>query len=427
MKKIYFFASLAVAAAALTSCEADKEPIYHAPDPATFTLNTPPLANQTYLLETGGDIEITTSQPDYSVATPTNYSIDVTLDNEFVEATENTQANYVTLLPKEPTQARMLFEAKTINQTILDFLGIASYSDYPEEGLAPVKLTIRAHAWLTGVESSLCQSNTITLSSVQPYNPYPEGGRVIYWVGDVSGWVVGDNDAAQQYADWVLTETEKGSNIYVGAFNVPQGAKNFRFYTELGNWDKGSIGSTPDGQNITVSITDEPVEFPAYSTGGNWATEASWAGGYITFTVDLNDEEHPAVTMQAGNWDTSKLNFIYLVGECSAWSVNADNAEEIYANYKLYDWEGNGIYSNTFEVAADKATFRFYTVLGDWDKGSIGSQTDDNPVEIALTDGNYAGACVDGKGSWKIPDWAGGKLKMVVNITDMTVDFSAAE
>ena len=171
MKKIYFFATLAVAAATLTSCEADKEPIYHAPDPATFVLNTPPMANQTYILETGGDIEITTSQPDYSVATPTNYSIDVTLADAFVEASEGVEANYITVLPKQPTQARMLFDAKTLNQTILDLMGIKTYNDYPEEGLAPVELNIRAHAWLTGVESSRCVSNTITLKSVQPYNP----------------------------------------------------------------------------------------------------------------------------------------------------------------------------------------------------------------------------------------------------------------
>ncbi|MBD5354846.1 MAG: hypothetical protein HDR85_08100 [Bacteroides sp.] len=427
MKKIYFFATLAVAAATLTSCEADKEPIYHAPDPATFVLNTPPMANQTYILETGGDIEITTSQPDYSVATPTNYSIDVTLADAFVEASEGVEANYITVLPKQPTQARMLFDAKTLNQTILDLMGIKTYNDYPEEGLAPVELNIRAHAWLTGVESSRCVSNTITLKSVQPYNPYSEGGRVIYWVGDVSGWVVDATDAATQYADWVLTETEKGSNIYVAAFNVPAGAKNFRFFTELGDWGKGSIGSTADGSNLTVAVTDQPVEHPAYSSGGNWTTEESWAGGYITFTVDLNDEEHPAVTMQAGNWDTSKLDFIYLVGDCSVWSVDADNAEELYANFKLYDWEGNGIYSNTFEVAADKATFRFYTELGDWGKGSLGSQDEDNPIDITMTDGNYAGAYVNGKGSWKVTNWEGGKMKMVVNTNDMTVDFSAAE
>lgn len=436
MKKIYLFASLAIAAAALTSCEADKEPIYHAPTPATFVLNTPALANQTYILQTGGEIEITTSQPDYSVATPTNYTIDVTLADEFIETTEETEANYITLTPKEPTQARMIFEAKTINQSILDMMGIKTYNDYPEEGIDPVKLNIRAHAWITGVESSLCTSNTITLSSVQLYNPYTEGGRVIYWVGDVSGWVVGESDAAEQYANWVLTETEKGSNIYVGAFKIPAGSKNFRFYTQLGDWDKGSLGSSLDGnEKVAINPTELGVKLNVIPGGqGNWCTEASWDGGYMTFTVDLseydiNDIANSKVTIRAqkGNWDTSNLKYIYLVGDCSAWSVSDDNAEEIYKNYKLYDWEGDGIYSNTFEIAEGKATFRFYTALGNWDAGSLGSQTDDNPVEVSMTDGNYAGPYVEGKGSWKFPDWTGGKMKMVVNTNDMSVDFSVAE
>lgn len=64
MKKLYILASLAVAAFAFTSCEADKEPVYYAPDPATFVLNTPPMANQLYVLENGGTVNLTTSQPE---------------------------------------------------------------------------------------------------------------------------------------------------------------------------------------------------------------------------------------------------------------------------------------------------------------------------------------------------------------------------
>lgn len=41
MKKLYILASLAVAAASLTSCEADKEPVYVAPAEKVFSLSTP--------------------------------------------------------------------------------------------------------------------------------------------------------------------------------------------------------------------------------------------------------------------------------------------------------------------------------------------------------------------------------------------------
>lgn len=118
MKKLYFLASLAVATLSFTSCEADKEPVYHDPDPATFVLNTPPMAEQLYLLENGGTVELTTSQPDYGVATVTQYSVDITLADAFVEATESTEANYLTLSSKQPTQVKISLDANAFDEAI---------------------------------------------------------------------------------------------------------------------------------------------------------------------------------------------------------------------------------------------------------------------------------------------------------------------
>lgn len=436
MKKLYILASLAVASLGFTSCEADKEPVYHDPQPATFVLNTPPMANQLYILESSSAVDLTTSQPDYGVATVTNYSVDVTLDDSFVEAADGKEANYKTITPKAPTQARISLDAKALDEALCQLKGITTFAEWPEEGVEPVKVTMRAHAWISGFPNSECVSNDVVLQAVQLYNPYPEGDRVIYWVGDVSGWVVGEADAAAKYADWVLTETGKGTNIYVGAFDIPAGSKNFRFYTQLGDWGKGSIGSSSDGSvNKEFDPTKDGVQLDPVAGGqGNWSTPATWEGGFVTFTVNLSDYnvDDPAgstvtVLAQKGNYDFSKMNFIYLVGDCSAWSVDADNATEIYANYKLYDYDSNGVYTGTFDIAEGKATFRFYSELGNWDKNSIGSQTDDNPLEVTMTDGNYAGACVSGKGSWKFTDWTGGKMKMVVDTNNMTVDFSTVE
>lgn len=430
MKQLYILASLAVAAATFTSCEADKEPVYYAPDPATFVLNTPPFANQTYILETGGDVQLTTSQPDYGIATVTNYSVDVTLADDFVEASEGTEANYITLTPKAPTQAKIDIEAKALDEAICKLMGITSFAQYPEEGLDPVKLTVRAHAWITNVASSECVSNSIVLESVQPYNPFPETGRTIYIVGTFTGWGV-DSATPDSYSMWGLDETGVGTNVYVGAFDIPKGVQTFRFYTELGAWgDNGklpSIGPKPnDGDNVNIDFSDEATTISAVPGKGAWQTTDTWQGGFVTFTIDMNDPDAITVTTREGNWDTSKLKFIYLVGDCSAWSVSEGNAEEIYADFKLYDWDNNGIYSNTFNIAEGKATFRFYTELGNWDKGSLGSQVDDNPLEVAMTDGVYSGGFVEGKGSWKFPDWAGGEMKMIVNTNDNTVSFSTA-
>ena len=208
MKKLYILASLAVAAAAFTSCEADKEPIYHAPEPATFILNTPPMANQLYILQDGGTVSLTTSQPDYGVATTTQYSVDVTLDNEFVEATaEGGEANYMTLTPKVPTQAKIELDAKELDEALCKLMGVSSFAQYPEEGIAPVKVTMRAHAWITNVASSQCVSNNIVLEAVQLFNPFPEVPRFVYFVGAPTGWTEPSEANAKLYANWAIEET----------------------------------------------------------------------------------------------------------------------------------------------------------------------------------------------------------------------------
>lgn len=427
MKKLYFLASLAVATLSFTSCEADKEPVYHDPDPATFVLNTPPMAEQLYLLENGGTVELTTSQPDYGVATVTQYSVDITLADTFVEATESSEANYLTLSSKQPTQAKISLDANDFDEAICQLQGITSFAEYPEEGLDPVKVTLRTHAWISGFESSECVSNEIVLKAVQPYNPYSETGRSIYIVGSVSGWAISPADPTL----WALKETGIKTNIYVGAFDIPAGEQYFRFYTALGDW--GSDGQLPsvgpnanDGENEMVTLTDEPVKHSAVPGKGAWYTSADWEGGFVTFTVDLNDESAITVTMQKGNFDYANMKYIYLVGEPSAWSVNADNAEEIYADYKLYDYDSNGIYSGTFEVPEGKSTFRFYTQLGSWDEEfSLGAQVEDNPVEGAFDNGVFTGSYVVGKGSWTFPAWTGGKMKMTVNTNDKTVTYEA--
>lgn len=439
MKKFQYIIALAAAFVGFTSCEDDKEPVYH--EPTEFHLNTPPFANHHYELTDGGSIELTCSQPNYGYSAVTNYGIDVSLTGEFTtNEADGTSSFYHINADKS---ARMVISDKDLATAICTLSGIEDYANYPAEGLTVSPVYIRATANLSGVPSSaIISDETIQLASVTAFNPYREGGRVIYFVGDASAWSVGEANANEIYEPFTLTETAKGSNVYVGAFNIKPKSDgsgiNFRFYTELGDWGKGSIGSSTDGNvNMLVNITKEPVEHNAVADGqGNWQIPGSWTEGYVTFTVDLNglDTENPAdskifVTMQAGNYDFSKMAFIYLVGAPSAWSVEDPNAEQIYANFKLYDYDDNGIYMGVFNVPAGSALFRFYTELGKWgDDGalpSIGAAPADGNTDITMTDGVYSGPCVHGKGNWQIPDWAGGKMKMTVNTVANTVVFEA--
>lgn len=123
--------------------------------------------------------------------------------------------------------------------------------------------------------------------------------------------------------------------------------------------------------------------------------------------------------------------YIYLVGDPEGWSgPNAGNKEH-YDAWRLFESKdaiGSKIYTGIFDIPAGKAMFRFYTALTGWDDDSYGIQADDNPVDIQLADDVYSGALVKGKGSFNIPDWQGGTLKITVNMSNaskMTVKFEA--
>ena len=123
--------------------------------------------------------------------------------------------------------------------------------------------------------------------------------------------------------------------------------------------------------------------------------------------------------------------FIYLVGAPEGWAGPTESAAAHYADWRLFESStaiGSKIYSGVFDIPAGKAMFRFYTALTGWDNDSYGTQVDDNPIDVAMVDGVYSGPMVKGKGSFNIPDWEGGSMKITVNMSNekaMTVTFEA--
>lgn len=232
---------MAGAALGFTACEDDKEPIYH--DPTEFVLNTPALAEQYYELRKGGTVELTCSQPDYGYAAETNYSVEVALNDRFVADST------FTVKGKPATSATITLQDADLNQPLLKLLDIKSFGDFPVDGVEPVTLYMRAHASLKNVESSAITSNTIVLKHVIPYNPYSPTGRTIYFIGSPQKWDINNGSLK-------IEETGVSTDLYMGAVNVPAGEQLFRFYTELGDWNTGSIGA-PSGQNITIAVSEE--------------------------------------------------------------------------------------------------------------------------------------------------------------------------
>lgn len=123
--------------------------------------------------------------------------------------------------------------------------------------------------------------------------------------------------------------------------------------------------------------------------------------------------------------------YIYLVGSPNGWPTPDAGAESTLENWRLFeptDGIGSKVYSGVFDIPAG-GMFRFYTALTGWDSDSYGSQEDDNPVEYPeFTSGNTTITMVKGKGSFSFPNWPGGQMTIVVDMSDannMNVTFMA--
>ena len=229
-------------------------------------------------------------------------------------------------------------------------------------------------------------------------------------------------------------EPSFGGDVYTGLFTFPAGEVAFRFYSALTGWDGGaSIGSQEADEDLSIEgkFVDNIYEGPAVIPGkGNWT---------FTMTEEMNvnltvDVKNKTVKFELGgdvNYDAYPC--VYVVGNVEGW-VGPDEANaEHYADWRLFDLDGTGIYRsvkpmeyNTSDGACPM--FRIYTKLEGWDANSLGSQVDDNPkdetgLDLTL---NY----VEGKGSWNfVSAPAKGSMELVLDTNNKTlqVKFSAAE
>ncbi len=408
MKKISILFACLVAVLSLNSCKEDTEPQYN--NPTKFTLNTPALAAQYYELTEDGTLDLSWSQPDYGYAAPASYKVSVSLLEDFSESMELT-SEYKICYAQVPESE--------IAEAICKLRGVTSEDDYTDEPARAVYF--RVSAKINGILGSDIISNVIKIDQVKEYCAIQSPG-FIYVVGAFTGWTSPDAGAAGHYADFRLFESANaiGSKVYTGIFDVPAGQAMFRFYTALTGWDADSYGSQTDDNPIDCTLDGGIYNGPIVKGKGSF-NFPDWAGGSMKITVNMNNM---SVIIEAGGVDTSNSPFIYLVGAPSGWTEpSADNAAH-YEAWKLYDVEGNGVYTGTFEVNAGEFMFRFYKELTGWDAASFGSQAEDNPVDIVLTDGVYTGAATDGKGSWNCSDWVGGKVEVKVDMNAYQVTFT---
>lgn len=127
--------------------------------------------------------------------------------------------------------------------------------------------------------------------------------------------------------------------------------------------------------------------------------------------------------------------YIYLIGNyLGDWIAPLPENADALKDWRLFEAEtaiGSKVYSAVFTLPV-APMFRFYTALtpddggkGGWNANSFGSQAEDNPVDVALVDGELSTALVEGKGSFNFPDFPGGEMTITVDMVNMTVKFQA--
>lgn len=421
MKKISILLACA-AVLGFTSCDSTDDPKLSIPEDHSFVLNAPAFADQYYELQEGNSFMLTCSQPAYGVAVAAQYSVEVALDDKFT-AVE-------TLKPAEPGSAKIVIADEALATALCNLHGFdaANYEDLPA---SPVYF--RAFCEIPGIEGTRCMSNTVSLNKVKFYHAV-QGQRSIYLVGSVEGWSGPDAANAAHYENWKLIETAIGSDVYTGSFTFPAGEVAFRFYSALTGWDGGaSIGSqeSDEGLSIEGKFVDNIYEGPAVIPGkGNWT---------FTMTEEMNvnltvDVKNKTVKFELGgdvNYDAYPC--VYVVGNVEGWVGPLEDHAEHYADWRLFDTDGTGIYHSVKPMEYDNADgacpmFRIYTKLEDWEHNSLGSQEADSPkdetgLDLTL---NY----VEGKGAWNfVSAPAKGSMELVLDTNKKTLEvkFSAAE
>ncbi|MBQ7940856.1 MAG: SusE domain-containing protein [Muribaculaceae bacterium] len=421
MKKLNYIFFTLLALLFTVSCEEpqDENPVYQNPA-ASFNLNVPTMASHHIDLTPEMQFKLSWSQPDYGYAASVNYTVQVSLTEDFAEFVDvnETPVNIV----------NTVITGEELSTALFDLIGVEDEAEY--NALPASTLYVRVKAVLSTLPESETYSNVVVFNSVKGYFTLKLPG-FIYLVGAPSGWTEPVESNAAHYENWKLYEssTAIGSKIYSGVFDIPEGSAQFRFYTALTGWGNNgelpAVGVRPDdGDNVDVVMTDGVFEGSAVYGKGNWQI-TNWAGGSMKITVNMSDPGNITVKFEAGGVDTNGKAFIFLVGAPSGWTEPSESNTTHYEDYKLYDLGDNGVYTGTFNIDAGSFEFRFYTALTGWETDSYGAGEADESTEITFSaDGTYKGAAMAGKGKWKVADWQGGKVEIAVDMVSNTVKFT---
>lgn len=307
MKKLNILALAFASMLAFTACESDNDSNPTVQQPTTFQLNIPALAGNVYDLEQTSSISLTCQQPDYGYTAAVIYYTQMSLTNEWNEATsvEADDATYVEL-DGSFTTCQLSMDATAVNRNIVKLAGYEGNEDVPTDG---VSLYVRSRAILaSGYE---CFSNVIELK-VQPYYVALTAADPELWY--LIGGCIGDGSWGSEVGVAIFpmspveggiydAVTGQGPLTYTGYF--PEGA-GFKLVKTPGQW------ADQWGSSANNSI-DSPVK----NDGGSGDFKVS-ASGYYTITLDTKKNE-----LKIEKADDKKVfEHLFIAGDFNGWGTD---------------------------------------------------------------------------------------------------------
>ena len=395
---------LLAAGLGFASCNDDTEPVLELLSnveissinaPGAVTLVESDNANVVFSLEW--------TEPKFSVQVPKTYRIEVSDSEDFARSSSVATTSSTRY---DVTVAELNKAVRAFYETIID--------------CTPKDIFVRVRCELNSDASFGYASAASAPINVTPYEgEYPR----LYVIGSIQGWNINSSN-------YYLVSYEN-NGIFTGELGIPAGGQ-FRFYTELGDWETNSYGSQAADAGIEITLPGGIYDGALVVGKGSWIFPADAEGTY-NCTVDMNAMsvkfeyvgEYRDTAQGDDDEETETPTGLFVVGDINGWSLAPTATEGTLTETA----EGSDVWSGTFSLPDSGngySYFRFYTELngGDFNTGSIGTVSGENET-LELTDGiAEATLLADSQGCFVVSP---GSYQITVDIANNTMLIEAAE
>jgi len=334
MKKITILASLLIGLFFFTACDDDRNSNPVLQEPTTFVLNTPAYSTVVYDLKQSSSIELTCSQPDYGFTAATIYTVQVSLNNDFV-----TEGAYSTLSTTYTT-AKMNVDAAEVATAATNL----ALTDGKTEADFPIitKVYIRLKAALTNGNGEI-YSNAISLDNVSVY--FALKPVVLPTAMNILGEGLGSASPVS-----MIPTYDNDGTFWRIAYVTANGKLKFNTTKEFDGGEFGTTATLVDNANASLSGDGDIVVANA-----GWyliVVKASIIDRSITYTVEFNQPKVYLMGNTVGSWDVLDANVFTVPADGTGFfeSRALDATDEVRMCVKLADLDW---WKTEFIVLAD--------------------------------------------------------------------------